>query len=238
VVIGLALVAARTPAWAADNGADAERAPAEPSAAESGPGDLGPQISSRRTLTAEERAEKEARKACKIEICDIIATRAPLSDDIACDIKKTWRAGDIAKMLGDQIDWPWGKAVCQSKLSLERNAVAEAMRASRAEIEMPKQTVSCALHEQGAEPYVIEVELSPKVAFEDGKATEATVDWGDVSAPMMIYPLLYAGTGIDNSANVLGPEVVRMVNAFVQKRLPRGEKRASGVARQLGPWDF
>ena len=223
MVIGLALVAASTPAWAADNGADAE-----PSAAESGPGDLEPQISSKRTLTVEERAEKEARKACKIEICDIIATREPLGDDIACDIKKTWRAGGITKMLGDQINWPWGKAVCQSKLSLERSALAEAMRASRAEIEMPKETVSCALHQQGAEPYVIEVELSPKVAFEDGKATEATVDWGDVSAPMMIYPLLYAGTGIDNSANVLGPEVVKMVNAFVQKGCPEVKDELPG----------
>jgi hypothetical protein len=35
---------------------------------------------------------------------------------------------------------------------------------------------------------------------------------------MFVYPLVYAGTGLDNSANVLGPEVVRMVNEFTTKK--------------------
>ena len=46
---------------------------------------------------------------------------------MACDITKTWRAEDIAKMLGGKIDWPWGKAVCQSKLEISRAALAKAM---------------------------------------------------------------------------------------------------------------
>jgi hypothetical protein len=39
--------------------------------------DLGPQVTSKRVLTPEEKVEKEARKACKIEIWDIIATKEP-----------------------------------------------------------------------------------------------------------------------------------------------------------------
>ena len=35
---------------------------------------------------------------------------------------------------------------------------------------------------------------------------------------MFIYPLIYAGTGVDNSTNVLGPEVVRLVNEFVTSK--------------------
>ena len=42
-------------------------------------------------LTDEERAEKQARKACKIKICDILATKDPQGDDVSCDIVKTWR---------------------------------------------------------------------------------------------------------------------------------------------------
>ena len=87
--------------------------------------DLGPQVTSKRVLTPEEKAEKEARKACKIEICDIVATKEPRGPDVACDIIKTWRAEDIVKMLGGRINWPWGKAVCQSKLRLERAPLAE-----------------------------------------------------------------------------------------------------------------
>ena len=72
-----------------------------------------------RVLTPEEKAEKEARKACKNKICDILATKNPQGDDVACDIVKTWREEDIVKMLGGQIQWPWGKAVCQSKLEVK-----------------------------------------------------------------------------------------------------------------------
>jgi hypothetical protein len=70
----------------------------------------------KRVLTPEELAEKEARKECKKKICDIIATRDPEGEDIACDIVKTWREEDIVKMLGDRINWPFCKAFCQSKL--------------------------------------------------------------------------------------------------------------------------
>src|ERR1041384_409634 len=58
-------------------------------------------------LTPEEKAEKVTRKACKAKICDIIATRDPAGEDISCDITKTRREEDIAKMLGDKIEWPW-----------------------------------------------------------------------------------------------------------------------------------
>ncbi|HEX6830350.1 MAG TPA: hypothetical protein VF090_02260, partial [Methyloceanibacter sp.] len=50
-------------------------------------------------LTPEERAEKQARKACKVKLCDILATKDPQGDDVACDIVKTWREQDITKML-------------------------------------------------------------------------------------------------------------------------------------------
>ena len=74
------------------------------------------------------------------------------------------------------------------------------------EIVMPAQKVRCTLAQKTeGEPYAIEVTLAPKVKFKNGKASEATLNWGEASAPMFIYPLIYAGTGLDNSANVLGP---------------------------------
>ena len=202
------LLGARSAALAAEN-ATAPDAEAKPTA--------GTQVTSKRVLTPAEKAEKEARKACKIEICDILATKEPQGPDVACDILKTWRDDDIVKMLGGRINWPWGKAVCQSKLRLKRAPLANAMSAPRARVELESQTVRCSLHQKGGKPYVVEVELAPEVTFKDGKATGATINWGDVSAPMLIYPLLYAGTSLDNSANVLGPEVARLVNDFMGK---------------------
>ena len=189
---------------------------------------LGPQISSKIQLTPEEEAEKEARKACKIEICDIIATREPLGDDIACDIKETWRADSLTEMLGDQIGWPWGKAVCESKLNLSRADLAEAMLVADTTIEMDKFAVSCALHRDSSEPYVVEVELAPEVTFKNGTAVSATINWGDVSAPLLIYPVVYAGTGVDNLSNVLGSTVVTIVNEFTQKKCAKVKDELPG----------
>jgi hypothetical protein len=178
--------------------------------------DLGPQITSKRKPTPEQRAQKEARDACKIEICDIIETRERQGPNVACDIGWTWRAEEIMDAVGGQLDWTWGKTVCRSKLHLKRAPLANAMRAPRASITVDTQTVRCALHQDG-KPYVIEVELAPRITFKNGKATDAKVNWGEVSAPAAIYPVLYAATGLDNSTNVLGPEFVRQINKFVRK---------------------
>ena len=37
-------------------------------------------------------------------------------------------------MLGGRIEWPWGKAVCQSKLEVKREPLANAMRRGEHEV--------------------------------------------------------------------------------------------------------
>lgn len=173
----------------------------------------------KRVLTPEERAEKEARRDCKIRICAVLTTKDPEGEDLACHIVKTWREEDIVDMLGGRINWPWGKAVCQSKIALKREPLAKAMSEPTYTLEMPEQQVSCALAQKSeGDPYEIKAAFSPVVTFENGAAKEAQVNWGDVSAPLLIYPMVYAGTGLDNRANVLGPEVARMVNEFTGRK--------------------
>jgi hypothetical protein len=197
---------------------DAADSPAQ-SGTEAPADQASPSSEAKRQLTPEEAAEKEARKECKKKICDIVATRDPNGENVSCDIVKTWREEDIVKMLGGKVSWPWGKAVCQSKLELERKSLALAMSEDSHEIVMPVQKVRCTLAQKaGGEPYTVEVTLAPKVKFENGKATEASINWGEATAPLLIYPLIYAGTGLDNKTNVLGPEVVRMVNEFATKK--------------------
>jgi hypothetical protein len=192
---------------------------APPAPAESPAPATGDGAETKRVLTPEEQAEKDARKECKKKICDIVASRDPAGEDVACDIVKTWREEDIVKMLGDKIGWPWGKAVCQSRLEVKRKDLALAMSEPDYDMAMPAQKVRCTLSQKDdGEPYAIEVTMTPTAKFENGKATVAQVNWGDTTAPMFIYPLIYAGTGLDNSANVLGPEVVRMINEFTTKK--------------------
>jgi len=178
--------------------------------------DLGPQIKSNRGPTAKQEALKQVREACQIEICDILETREQSGPDIACDVGWNWRSEEIVDTLGGRVDWAWGEAACQADLRLDRAALAKAMRVPRATIKVEPHTVRCGVRQDG-KPYVIEVELAPRIAFKNGEATDAKVNWGDVSAPAAIYPLLYAATGLDNSTNALGPEVVHQVNKFIRE---------------------
>ena len=125
-------------------------------------------------------------------------------------------------MLGGRFDWPWGKAVCQSKLDIKREQLANAMTQANYEVALPAQKVSCTLAQKSeGEPYAVSVSIAPKVAFENSKAVSARLNWGEANAPMLAYALIYAGAGFDNSTNVLGPEVVRMVNEFTGNKCTR-----------------
>jgi hypothetical protein len=168
-------------------------------------------------VTPEGMAEKADREACKIDICDILETREPRGPNVACDIAWTWHETEIVDALGGRIDWPWGKLVCHSKVRLDRPPLAEAMSEPRYKAVTDTQTVRCSLYHEDGKPYVVELALAPVVTFKNGKATEASVNWGELTAPKAIYPLLYAATSLDNSTNILGPEVVRQVNKFTRE---------------------
>jgi hypothetical protein len=225
LIAALVLAATTVAALAQDDAAKPETEGTSPPAAVTNSG-------TKRVLTPEELAEKEARKECKKKICDIIATRDPEGENVACDIVKTWREEDIVKMLGGRINWPFGKAVCQSKLELKRKPLALAMSEPQYEVPLEPQKVRCTLAQKSeGEPYAIELTLAPRVKFENGTATEGSINWGEASAPIFVYPLVYAGTGLDNSANVLGPEVVRMVNEFTTKKCAEVKAEAPLVTK-------
>ena len=129
----------------------------------------------RRRADARGKGRERGAKACKIEICGVLATKDPAGPDISCDIVKTWREAAITKMLGGKFDLPWGKAVCQSKLVVEREVLAMAMSEASYEAVMPSQKLSCTLDQKkDGKPYTIDVSIAPKVAFENGKAVTAS----------------------------------------------------------------
>jgi hypothetical protein len=178
--------------------------------------DLGPQVTSKRKPTPEQVGQEQAREACKINICDILETGERNGPDVSCDIGWTWRSEEIVDALGGRVDWAWGKAACQTDVHIDRGPIADILHAPRATLKADMHTVRCTVQEDG-KPYAINIELAPRVTFRNGEATDAQVNWGDVSAPAAIYPLLYAATGLDNSTNILGPEVVHQVNKFIRK---------------------
>jgi hypothetical protein len=79
-------------------------------------------------LTPEERAEREARKECKVRICAAFHNRKPEGGDVACSVLKTWRKEQLSKMLEKaRVSWPWGRIRCSANVNLKREMLIKAL---------------------------------------------------------------------------------------------------------------
>jgi hypothetical protein len=87
------------------------------------------------------------------------------------------------------------------------------------EVVLPEQKVHCTLAQKSAgEPYAVDLSDRAKGRLRGLQSGLGKAHWGEAKAPMLAYALIYASTGLDNSANILGPEVTRMVNEFTTKK--------------------
>jgi hypothetical protein len=170
-------------------------------------------------LTPEEKAEKEARQACKVDLCKAFHSKEPAGNDIACHVIKSWRKEQLVKLVSKlKVTWPYAGAHCFTDLSAKRGDLVKAMTEPKAEIEFAKHTVSCSIASEKGGSTDFTFELAPKVTFENGKATKAQANWGKIEAPTLIKSALWTATAADNTVNILSSTIVDEVNDFVSKR--------------------
>lgn len=171
-------------------------------------------------LTAEELAEKESRKACKIEICDVFRSKKTHGEQIACPIVKTWREAAIKDMVtGGKIGWRWGKMFCEFNLKLAQADLQKVVTEGEYELKIPSHTINCKVdRKKDGKMHEISVGIAPVVKFKNGKAVEARVNWGKVEAPLLFKSLIWPGVKLDNQVNVIGGKMVKMVNGFMTKK--------------------
>lgn len=167
-------------------------------------------------LTPEEKAERESRKACKVQICAALHNRKTTSD-VACDIAKTWRVENldqITKKAG--VSWPWGKVMCKAPIKLRADMLTKALAGPKVEADIGQHSFTCEIHSKDGKeaPSEIKAEFSPKVTFESGKATRASLNWGKIDAPTLVKGAMWTATATDNTFNVLSGTIVEDINNF------------------------
>lgn len=164
--------------------------------------------------------EKESRKACKVEICSILRSKKAEGPDVACHVVQTWPKQALDRIMGKaSVSWPLGHAHCKSDLKLKRSMLVAAMSEPTYVAEMERQEVSCDIERDGGEaPYQFKIAMQPKITFENGKATAAAIQWGDIEAPALAKGVIWPVTKLDNSLGVLSGQVVEMVNQFLEKK--------------------
>jgi len=169
-------------------------------------------------LTPQEQAEKEARKACKVDICKALHSK-DASGDIACHVIKSWRKEQLVKLVGKlKVTWPYDGAHCSTELSIKHDDLVKAMNAPKVEIEFQKHTVTCTIASEKKGATDFKFDLTPKVTFENGKATKANANWGKIEAPTLIKSAMWTATAADNTVNLLSSTIVTEVNDFVSRR--------------------
>ena len=97
--------------------------------------------------------EKEARKACKIEICSILLGKKPEGADVGCRIVKTWPKADITKLMKrTKVEWPWGNTTCTIDVKIKRATLVSGMTEPKYEAAFDEHQLSCDIALEGEEP--------------------------------------------------------------------------------------
>lgn len=210
--------------------ADTPPAPAGP--AESGVSGTGA-LTEDAVLTPEEKAEKEGRKACKAEICAAFRSPSALGrEDIACDVKKSWRQAQLVKMVARlKVTWPYGPVRCTSALKLKRSELAKAMTEQKHHTQLDRHAVTCEVDREKEPPAEIKVEFSPMVSFENGKAMSAKMNWGKIEAPALIKGAMWTATAADNTVNMLSASLVEDINDFIAKKCEEVKEETQGAGK-------
>ncbi len=194
---------------------EAASTPAGASATDVKPSDSPPEVE----LTAEEKAEKEARKACKADICSAFRAKQAAGADIACTVVKSWRKEQLGKLVGKmKVSWPYEGVRCTSAVNLKRADLDKAMSSDKIEVQLDKHSVACTVNRAKDGPTEIKFEFSPKVTFEKGKATKAKINWGKIEAPALVKSALWTATAADNTINMLSGTLVEDINDFIGKK--------------------
>ena len=160
--------------------------------------------------------EQQARRGCKVSICDTARTKAAQGDKIACKVLKTWPDIDLkSKVLKGALDWPFGHAQCEANISLDRKLIVAATSEVKYEAKIGKHDVTCHLNtKDGKDKHALTFTIDPLVTFEKGKATKAALNWSNVGGTTIAKSAAWSATAVDNTFNVLQGAVIEQINAF------------------------
>lgn len=167
-------------------------------------------------LTPEELAEREMRKACKVQICAAFRNRKSEGGDVSCSVLKSWRKEQLSKMLEKaKVSWPWGQVKCSAEIKLKRDMLIKSMSEAKYEAKLDTHQVVCEVEREAAAKAEIKFAFAPKVTFENGKATKAVLGWGKIEAPTLVKGAMWTATATDNTFNVLQSTIVEDINNFI-----------------------
>ncbi len=166
--------------------------------------------------TPEEQAETDNRKACKIKVCKVFASKKIEGEDVSCDLVKTVHKEDIEKKyLGGKISWPFGKAQCTTSVKLSRAMLVKGVTTDGFEGTIGKTDVSCNLYtSDGKDKHVVTFSLAPKIKWKGGKAETVALNITNIGGTALAKTGVWTIAKANNYFGVLDSPVKEKFNGF------------------------
>jgi hypothetical protein len=162
--------------------------------------------------------EKEARRACKVDICSAFAKPAA-GAPIGCDVTKTWSQQDItSRIVGGSYIWGYGHTQCTVKLALDRELIAKAVKEAKATVRFPEHTFVCNVDD--ADPakgkaFSVSVSLTPSIVFESGQAKSVTLDPVKTEGSTVASAAVTSLMAVEKVSGLVSRAAVGEINSFL-----------------------
>jgi hypothetical protein len=176
-------------------------------------------------IVARMAKEKEARRACKVEICTAFA-KPDAGAPIACDVTKTWTQQDITtRIVGGSYVWRYGQTQCTVKLALDRALIAKAMREVKTTVSFPEHTFICNVDD--ADPskgraFSVNATITPVITFENGQAKSVTLEPVKTEGSSVASAAVTSLIAVDKVSGLVSRAAVGEINAFLFEKMQRG----------------
>lgn len=171
-------------------------------------------------LEARMDKEKEARRACKVEICNAFAKPAT-GTPITCDVTKTWTQQEITtRIVGGSYVWRYGHTQCNVKLALDRELIAKAMKEAKTTIAFPEHAFVCNVDD--ADPakgkaFSVTVSATPAIVFENGQAKAVKLEPVKAEGSTVASAAVASLMAVEKVSGLLSRSVVSEINTFLYK---------------------
>jgi hypothetical protein len=164
--------------------------------------------------------EKEARKACKVEICKAFA--APTQGaPITCDVTKTWLKDEIlGRVVGGSYAWSYGHMKCNMALNLDRNELAKATGAA-AKLTFAEHKVVCDIDDADAskgKAFSINVALTPVATFEKGEAKSVELQPVKAEGSAVASAAVTSVMAVDKVSGMVSRAAASEINSFIYEK--------------------
>lgn len=162
--------------------------------------------------------EKDARKACKVDICKAFAAPAA-GAPIQCDVTKTWLKDEIVgRVVGGSYVWGYGHMQCTVKLNLDRGEIQKAMKEPQAKATFAEHTFTCNVEDADpakGQAFTVKASINPVVTFEKGEAKSVAVDPVKTEGSGVASAAVTSMMTVDKVSGLVSRAAAGEINAFL-----------------------